>query len=261
MAEPIYMRVGEGATLELPEFVGAAGEFLGLLRDFDSSIAESRDGNLKWRVTTLERFPKAIVGVTPTPRKPSSDTGERVERELITTVSAITDYGERRKLLSDSALSRVERIAKMAPKIGASTIYTSVKNVPLETVVTVRTLKQVEEINSVKSISFGTVTGSLGSISVHRKREFRVWDEQTDRPVRCYFDASREGQAKELLGQRVVVTGMIKADRNGRAISMVVEDFQFVALRTDLPTIEEMRGLVPNFTGGLSLTEFFEDLD
>lgn len=28
-----------------------------------------------------------------------------------------------------------------------------------------------------------------------------------------------------------------------------------------LPTIEEMRGLIPNFTGGLSLKEYFEHED
>ena len=28
MAEPIYMRVGEGTTVELPELVGALGDFL-----------------------------------------------------------------------------------------------------------------------------------------------------------------------------------------------------------------------------------------
>jgi hypothetical protein len=33
------------------------------------------------------------------------------------------------------------------------------------------------------------------------------------------------------------------------------------AMLGNLPSIEEMVGLVPNLTGGLSLREFFEDLE
>lgn len=261
MTEPIYMRIGEGTTVELPEFVGATADFLGLLREFDSSIAEKKSGNLVWRVTSLERSPAPLVGVTPFPRMAISDTGERVERELISNVAAVTDRGERNKLLSDAALSRVERIAKMAPRIGPSSIYTSVKSVPLITVVTANTLKHVEDLTSVKSKSFGTVTGSLDAISVHKGREFRVWDEQINRPVRCFFEKHGEDRAKDLLGKKVIVTGMVKADRFGRPISMRVEEFKSLIAPTNLPTIEEMRGLIPNFTGGLSLAEFFEEFD
>jgi hypothetical protein len=263
MAEPIYMRVGEGTTVELPELVGALGDFLGLLREVDSSVAEKRRGNLIWRVTTLERSPSPLVGVTPQmQRKAVNDTGERVERELIANVSAITDMGERTKLLSDAALNRVERIAKMAPKIGPSSIYTTTKSaVPLTTTVTVKTLTQIQDLTSVKSTSFGTVSGSLDSISVHRGLEFRVWDDQTNRRVRCIFEKKQESQAKDMLGKKVMVTGMVRADRYGRPIFMKVENFDPLIPRKDLPTIEEMRGLVPNFTGGLSLKEFFEDFD
>ncbi len=80
-------------------------------------------------------------------RKPRSDSGERVERELIQNVTALTERGERSKLLSDAAVNRVERIAKTAPKIGASTIYTDVKgSLSLSTTVSVKTLTQVQEL-------------------------------------------------------------------------------------------------------------------
>ena len=256
------MRVGEGASLELPALVGAMGDFLGLLREFDSTVAEKKSGNLIWSVTALERYPAPLIGVTPRQRKAILDTGERVERELISNVDALTDRGERSRFLSDAALNHVERIAKLSTKFGPSSIYTSSNNkVPLTTTVSVKTLTQVKELTSVKSTSFGTLVGSLDSISVHKGREFRVWDEQTSRPVRCRFDPKREAEAKDLLGKRVIVTGMVKADSSGRPISMRVEDFSFLEVVTSLPTIEEMRGLIPDFTGGLSLQEFFEDFD
>ena len=262
MAEPIYMRVGEGRSVELPELVGAMGNFLGLLREVDSAVAQKKTGFLRWKVTALERDPSPLVGVTPLlQRNAVDDTGFRVEREVITNVVSLTDKGERSRYLSDAALSRVEKIAKTATKIGESTIYTSqTGNVALSTKVTVKTFDQVREMTSIKSVSYGTIVGSLDSISVHRGKEFRVWDENIKRPVRCRFDMRQESRAKDLLGKRVIVTGMIQADRYGQPVAMTVESLDGAELG-NLPTIEEMVGLVPNFTGGLSLKEFFEDTD
>lgn len=262
MADPIYMRVGEGQAVDLPEFVGAMGNFLGLLREVDSTVAEKKGGHLRWRVTTLNNAPSPLVGVTPLLlRNAGNDTSTRVEREIINNVVSLTEKGERNKFLSDAALSRVERIAKSAPKIGESVIYTDKRgDVSLSTKVTIKTLTQVQDLTSIKSISFGTVVGSLDSISVHHGKEFRVWDENFKRPVRCRFHAKQESQAKDLLGLRVIVTGMVSADRYGQPLSMNVENLEGAALGM-LPSIEEMVGLVPNFTGGLSLREFFEDME
>ncbi len=264
MPEQIFMQIGQG-NVELPEFASATQNFLGLLQEVDSSIAERKSGNLRWRLTTLRDSPSALIGVTPTVRKVRrvlDDTSERVEREIISNVSSITESGERTKFLSDAALLKVERIAKMAPKIGDSTIYTSRSNdVALRTIVTTKTLHQVQELTSPKSISFGTLAGSLDTISVHNGLEFRVWDDETKRPVRCLLDMRQRNKAMDMLGFRVVVTGMMRADRYGRPLSMNVETFDPVSEPSNLPSIEEMRGLVPDFTGGRSLKEFFEESD
>ncbi len=262
MAESIFMRVGEGNTVDLQEFVRATGNFLGLLQEVDSSVAERKSGNLRWRVTTLQNNPSPIIGVTPSLRRAVRDTSEIVGRQVIANIDSLTARGERNKFLSDAALTRVERIAKTAPKMGASAIYTDVRDSrTLTTTVTIKTLSQVQDLTSPKSVSFGTVVGNLDTISVHRGLEFRVWDEESKRPVRCYLQPKQKAQAMELLGVRVLVTGMVKADRYGRPLSMTVETFDSILNPTRLPTIEEMRGLIPDFTGGLSLKEFFEDCD
>jgi hypothetical protein len=262
MTEPIFMRVGEGNVIDLPEFWRATGNFLGLLQEVDSSVAERKSGNLRWRVTTLQNDPSPLIGVTPVLRRAVNDTSQKVGREIITNIDSLTERGERNRFLSDAALTRVEKLAKTAPRMGASAIYTAAKeSINLTTVVTVKTLTQVQDLTNPKSISFGTVVGSLDTISVHSGLEFRVWDEDTKRPVRCYLHHKQKAQAMELLGARVLVTGIVKADRYGRPLSMQVETFDSVSIATNLPTIEEMRGSVPDLTGGLSLKEFFEDCD
>ncbi len=264
MAEPIFMRVGERSIIDLPEFWRATGNFLGLLQEVDSAVASKKNGNLRWRVTTLQNEPAPLIGVTPIllGRYIGSDTSARVEQEIITNVASLTERGERNKFLSDAALTRVEKLARTTPTVGESAIYTASNgSVTLTATVTVKTLNQVKDLTCPKSVSFGTIVGNLDTISVHNGLEFRVWDEETKRPVRCYLDPKQKTEAMDLLGARVLVTGMAKADRYGRPLSMQVETFHSASISIDLPTIEEMRGSIPDLTGGLSLKEFFEDCD
>lgn len=261
MAESIFMRIGESRVVELDDLSTAIVNFLGLLRDVDATISDKRNGYLKWRVTMLRDDPFPVVGVMPfLPKATQRDISFEVEKEVIGNVGSLTESGERSRFLSDAALGKVERIAKTAPKIGASQIYTSESGeFKLLTRVTTKTLSQIQELTNAKSVALGTVIGSLDSISVHKGREFRVWDEAMKKPIRCQFKQNQELQAKELLGRRVVVTGTIRSNRYGRPLSMVVHSFNEAPLQ-DLPPVGELMGSIPNFTGGLSMAEYFEDL-
>jgi hypothetical protein len=261
MAEPMFMRVGDGKSLDLPDFWRATGNFLGLLQEVDSAVAAKKAGNLRWKLTTLQISPSPLIGVTPLlSRRATHDTSRIVESEIITNISSLTERGERNRYLSDAALSKVEKIAKTTPKMGPSSIYVA-ESINLTTIVTAKTLSQVQDLTRSSSVSFGTVVGNLDTISVHNGLEFRVWDEETKRPVRCYLPTQRRSQAMDMLGVRVLVTGMVKADRYGRPMSMKVETFDSVSVPGELPTIEQMRGFIPDFTGDLSLKEFLEDCD
>lgn len=266
MAEPIFMRIGEGKSIDLAEFNRTTGHFLGLLQEFDSAVAKTSAGFLTWIVTSLQVSPSPIVGVTPSVRRQARharDTSGWVEKELITGIGTLNEGKERPKMFSDAAMSRLHVIAKTAPIIGDSQIYTGLReSMKLHTSISVRTFNQVEELTIPRSISFGNVIGNLETISVHKGLEFRVWEEESRRPVRCIVTDSRQRtRALNSLGAKVTVSGNIKADRYGRPISMVVENFDPIQVPHDLPSISEMKGLVPDFTGGDSLRKFLEDFD
>jgi hypothetical protein len=263
MAEPIFMRVGGGQAVDLPEFHRATGNFLGLLQEYDSAIANTTNGFLSWRVTNLRTSPSPVIGVTPTVRRRvrhAKDTSKLVEKELISSIGTLTEGRDRPKLLSDAALGKIHKLAKTVPEIGDSLIFTgNEKSFKLQTMITVKTLDQITELTMPQSVSFGTVVGGLETISIHNGLEFRVWEEDSRRPVRCYLSDSQRSRAVEMLGMRVIVTGVIKADRYGRPLSMQVETFDAMVMPDGLPSIGEMKGLVPDFTGGRSLKEYFED--
>src|ERR1039458_8884910 len=115
MAEPIFMRIGWGKSVDLPEFHRTTGNFLGLLQEFDSAVARTSSGFLDWKVTVLRMDPSPVIGVTPTVqrrRRHARDTGEWVERELITGIGSLTEGKERPGIFSDAALTKLHKIAK-----------------------------------------------------------------------------------------------------------------------------------------------------
>ena len=122
------------------------------------------------------------------------------------------------------------------------------------------TLKHVNDLTGTKEQSFGSVTGNLDAITVHRSNEFRVWDENTDRAVTCRFGAKMEDEIKRLLRSRVLVHGLVHSNEIGQATAIDVDGIEASTPDHLLPTIEEMSGIVDDFTEGLPLGEFLDHM-
>jgi hypothetical protein len=128
-----------------------------------------------------------------------------------------------------------------------------------ETPITRETLSNVKKLTSPRYSAFGSIKGNLDAISVHRDYEFRVWDENTRKPVTCKFSKGDLERVKGLLGSRVTVLGILTSNSAGNPISIEAEEFTPVD-KTKLPTIAEMSGLVHDFTSGKSLKDYMEEL-
>src|SRR6266536_634143 len=64
---------------------------------------------------------------------------------------------------------------------------------------------------------------------------------------------------KSLIKSRVRVSGIIQSNSAGTPIVIDLEDLEPLVKR-ELPTIEEMSGLVEDFTDGKSLKDYMEEL-
>ena len=109
-------------------------------------------------------------------------------------------------------------------------------------------------------VSIGSVTGNLDAITVHRGNEFRIWDENTGKPVVCKFEVETEETINRLLRQKVIVHGEVYSNQRGEPIWIAVQEISATTPTRDLPTIEEMSGLVEDMTGGKTLAEYLEDI-
>jgi hypothetical protein len=219
-------------------------------------LSEKSIGSLRWNVTVLEKNSPPLIGVTPTPRKRMVDISDAVEAQVFLGSAALTQRGERTRFMSDSALQGFQKIAQYSKRIGPSTIYVNANGMPRqETAITTETFRRVKELTDVRYVAFGSVYGKLESISVHRSNEFRIWDEKTGKPVRCKFHQDLEAAVKDLLREKVHVSGVIQSNSAGIPISVEVQDLMPRETVPSLPTIEQMSGLIKDFTGGRTLKQ------
>lgn len=261
MSQPIFFRVGNRDRITLRTFVAKLQTFLGLLQDFDAALSDKPLGSLDWEVTVLQKNSPPIVGVTPFPRLLNApDNSAAIQEQVLNNIHSLAVSTERSPRMPDAALLKLKKLATGTNKLGASAVYVNANGKPArEEPITEDTLKHVKELTDPRFAAYGSVVGRLESLSVHNGHEFRVWDRATGKPVRCKFTPERMSEVKDKLPATVLVSGIIHSNSSGVPISLDLEELELYSEDRKLPAIQEMSGLINNFTGGRTLKEFLED--
>lgn len=262
MSQVIYFKLGEQDRVTFGSMLQTMLDVKGLLSDFDAAVSRDPRGTLEWEVVVLEKKSPVVLGVLPRvaqrrqhsrPVPPSFP--DRIEAEVIDSTAGLSFRAERTEMTSDSALLRYKKLAERSRKIGEITVYTDAQRVPINET----TLTHIHKITGTKSKSYGSILGRLDTISVHRANEIRVWDDNTNKPVTCRYPDALEETIKPLLRRRVLVSGIIAYNEMGRATSVEVSKIDPYEV-DELPTIEQVSGLLDNLTDGESLAKYLEHL-
>jgi hypothetical protein len=261
MPQTIFFRVGNSDNITLSTFINGLRNFLGILEDVDSAVSENPSGSMKWELTVLQKNSPPLVGVTPQVRKLSvPDASAVIQAQVLENIHSLTTTGERTKYMPDAALAKLKVIARTSKRLGPSMAYVNSNgHEGRQEAITENTFKNVSELTDPKYSAYGSVVGKLESISVHKGNEFRVWDKNTGRPVRCLFSPEREAEVKDRLRDTVLVAGIVKFNSAGLPISLDMDDLEQFTERA-LPSIADMSGLVDDFTGGRTLKQYLEDM-
>jgi hypothetical protein len=261
MPQVIYFRLGEHDDISLVSLLTTLRDVKGLLSDFDAALSQDPRGNIKWNVEVLQKNSPPLLGLSGEVGRSSrarvpEDFPERVSRTLLNSTAKLSLQSERLDIVSDSAMERYTRLASRSRRIGEIEVSTETQKVPINET----TLSHIRTLSGPRSQSTGSVLGRLDTISVHNANEIRVWDENTNRPVRCRYPDALEETVKALLRERVLVSGVVSFNEHGRPISVKVSALTPYGRPEELPTIEQMSGLIDDVTGGASLKEYMEHL-
>lgn len=119
----------------------------------------------------------------------------------------------------------------------------------------------IDQLLKIRKRSIGSIEGTLETISVHGKPRIIVYLGRTRKAVTCRFDG--EGlldQATSLLRRRVVVSGIVHSNAKGEPMRVDAEHIRALRRNDELPSIAEMGGMDPNFTGDMSTEEYLRSI-
>jgi len=261
MVEPIYFVLeGHNRILRPAAFTKALQGFLRLLRELDASISHSIMGSVDWEIVSLQKSSPAVIGYLAHPRArrgPAVDRSDDIKRTCVSGLDLLSKKPERLGEYSDRALDRTEYLAKLraTDRFDEMRVLASGQ----EANVSVATLANIQTLKGPTYESAGSVVGKLEAISVHHAFEFRVWSEVTGKPVTCRFDESMFDKVKDRLRHKVTVYGLIKWNALGHPISVSVEGMDLADSDSEM-TIEQVSGAIDDFTEGMTLADYLEDL-
>ena len=89
-----------------------------------------------------------------------------------------------------------------------------------------------------------------------------IYHSRTKKAIRCDIpqDSDLLEQAKEALGHRVLVAGIVHSNARGEPIRVSAETLRILSETPALPSISSLGGQYPDLTGDLTTEEYVRSL-
>jgi hypothetical protein len=250
-------RPDRGERVPLRTFVRAADNLTDLL----AQIAADRGRNgvrVEWFVREL-RQGSTVLATEPMPDSPEAlEAASEDAEKALGGIAAMERGDDVRRLLSYPVVERVRSLSGLLDD-GAGEI--AVRGIVLgqrrEIDLTASTAEHASALLARRYRSSGSVQGTIETLSVHERRPyFNVFHALDDYAIKCRCDEALFAQARAALRRRVRVAGEIVRRFDGRAETVEVSEIHVLPGRDELPQPGDIRGLVPDLTGGLPVSEW-----
>lgn len=120
----------------------------------------------------------------------------------------------------------------------------------------------IEKIIGEDLVFDGHLDGTLEMINFHREaNKFQIFPLIGASKITCHFPGELLPKAIQSVGKNIRVHGKLKQKQRDRyPYGVDVNEIEILPIETDLPTFADIRGIAPNFTGGISSVEFVQRL-
>ena len=232
----------DGPSLPFEKFIKAQEKLAIVLQEVDQKMSGSDECYVSWIISTVASGSVylTIEGTPALEEVGLSDISEIADM-FKSGMEIIANSAEWPPYFTERALVSAKDIAELVGEdISSIQILRKSHRVSL----TKYLAANVDELIGGHYKSFGSVEGKLGSISVHKKKTFLVYEFLTNKSVRCYFPNHLFETAKDALGKRVSVAGLIRSRKNGDRVSIVVEELEVFPNSEELPDFLDVVGIL-----------------
>jgi hypothetical protein len=99
---------------------------------------------------------------------------------------------------------------------------------------------------------YGSVDGALEMVNVHDTSHFYLYERNTGCRVRCSFKLDQIEGVRRSLGRAARVWGVVRYNRQGELLGLQVQGIEALPDSSSLPRIDDIIGIAPDITGGVS---------
>jgi hypothetical protein len=228
----------DGPKIPADRFRAAVNAFVALVEDVSREV-EGGTRTVRWLIT-VERG-SIHLSASPEATKPHAKL-KQITHAIRSGVMLIERRAERPRYFTDSALQHARDLADTVD--GRDVARAQIRLARKRLTLTKRITANVDTILGVHVKDYGTLEGRLLVVSAQGGPSIAVVDPLTERGVRCFISEAQLGQALMAFRKRVAVSGTIRYRRDGHPNSIEVEDLIVFADNSELPTAEEVHGIL-----------------
>jgi hypothetical protein len=230
----------EGPKITSDRFLRAVDSFFAIVDEVTRQIA-GRGAQVKWVVSAKG----GSIHLSAAPETTQAEVAikvPRIVRAVKSGIGLVSRRAERPRYFTDEALRHVRELASVP---GARQIETAQVTLANSTAkLTRKTVANIDALLGSAIQDYGTLEGRLLVLSAQGGFSIHVVDPLTDRGVRCWLTDTLFEDAIRAFRKRVSVTGLIHYRRDGQPNSIEVEELSVFPERSELPTAEEVHGIL-----------------
>lgn len=252
MPEPIieFELQGRNVLVDAYSYKDALDAFLGLLHELDVSFTQQAGksgSSIKWLIRSTHTS-NPTIELLGELKLDDLDVSDKVIRAALDYLTILENRPVRPSGLTYAGLERCQNLGAIISRDTISAAYIRALN--REVVVSEHLDINIRELMGQKIEVLGSIEGELSMVTLRGRSYFNVYSDVTGKATRCYFDTSMRERIREALGHFVFVKGLIRSFTHEEGQELVyIEDLQIIK-EEQLPTPEDIRGIMPNLTEG-----------
>lgn len=227
---------GDDITPEI--FVRGVRSFFAVLNEVTDQI----DDSVGWRVQVKRG--SNLIGVYP--RGMPSPAAAQIINSVEAGLAAIERSEKEPEEFTERALSGARDLAKLAlASDGGVTVQVWADRRAQS--LTAKSIAYIDDLLGDAFEEHGALLGRIQTISERGGARFVVYDDLTDRPIRCILPEDKLDEAMAAFRHRCEIYGMIRYRKDGQPNRIRVEDIIVFPDDSELPSAADVRGLLRNF--------------
>ena len=230
----------DGKNITPDKFLRSVRAFFAILGEVTSKVA-GKKGGVQWQVKVREG--SNLVGVSP-----EAGYAPAVVAEIVSAMSDGLEQLESRaaqpKFFSERAIKSLRELADVVGTSDGDDTIVRVWAGKAPINVTHKSVAHIAELLASEHEDYGSIEGRLRTVTDKGGLHFVVHEPLRDQAIRCFIPEKLIETAIQNFRNRVEVYGLIKYRKDGKAVSIYVDDLVPFPSKQEIPSYRDVHGIL-----------------